>query len=534
MNNLAHNLIQIKESPSLQILSDYDPTRTTTLRNQFAAEMGRRFKWLRGQIRKAVIDRDCFGLKNRTNVFQLPSHREFNFVRDAAKLNAFEQWLNEQIEQGILETFRSPQLGSGIEDVWTNRYIQTSYQKGIVRARNELRAAGIKDLGGMEIPSLGTDTAIQTAFNQPSHLDRVGLLYTRVFNDLKGITNNMDAQISRVLAQGMADGKGPYEIAELLTKTISGPVGDLSLTDTLGRFIPAERRAKILARTEIIRAHHAATIQEYRNWGLEGVKVKAEWTTAGDSRVCERCRALQGKVFTLKQIEGKIPLHPQCRCIALPVVADGEREESQSIIRIRRPSNSIKVEAVTGVPREHVLKIQKLTNDLPVNLRSALLQTGYKIKAANFLTDGFPKLKGKHPRGWSKGSTWDNVDGLHDPSTKVVLSAYRYTTPHSTMSRVSNRVNYVFHHEVGHGFDFTAKGQIYSSRSVFRRAYKSDVKKITSQRKKEINYFLQAGGAGPKEIFAEIFANLMGAPGHMEILNDFPRVTQYVKEVLKI
>jgi len=327
LNNLAHNLIQIKESPSLQILSDYDPTRTTTLRNQFAAEMGRKFKWLRGQIRKAIVDRDCFGLKNRMNVFQLPNHREFNFKRDAAKLVAFEQWLNEQVQQGILETFRAPQLGAGVEDVWTNRYIQTSYQKGIVRARNELRAAGIKDLGGMEIPSLGTDAAIQTAFNQPFHLDRVGLLYTRTFNDLKGITNNMDAQISRVLAQGMADGKGPYQIAELLTKTISGPVGDLSLTDTLGRFIPAERRAKILARTEIIRAHHAATIQEYRNWGLEGVKVKAEWTTAGDSRVCARCRALEGKIFTLKEIEGKIPLHPQCRCIALPVVDDGEEEE---------------------------------------------------------------------------------------------------------------------------------------------------------------------------------------------------------------
>lgn len=186
---------------------------------------------------------------------------------------------------------------------------------------------------GMDVPVLESDEMIQAAFNQPFHLDRVGLISTRVYSDLKGITTAMDTQISRVLGQGIADGDGPMKLAQLLTKTISGPVGDLSLTDTLGRFIPAERRAKILARTEIVRAHHAATMQEYKNWGAEGVKVKAEWTTAGDGRVCAACSALQGKVYTLKEMENKIPLHPQCRCIALPVVEDevvGETSKTES------------------------------------------------------------------------------------------------------------------------------------------------------------------------------------------------------------
>ena len=95
----------------------------------------------------------------------------------------------------------------------------------------------------------------------------------------------------------------PMVLAKLLTKTISGPVGDLGITDTLGRFIPAERRAKVLARTEIIRAHHSATMQEYKNWEVEGVKVKAEWQTAGDARVCEECGAMEGRVFTLEEME---------------------------------------------------------------------------------------------------------------------------------------------------------------------------------------------------------------------------------------
>jgi SPP1 gp7 family putative phage head morphogenesis protein len=127
----------------------------------------------------------------------------------------------------------------------------------------------------------------------------------------------MDSQISRILATGIAEGRGPLELARLLTKTITGPFGDLGITDTLGRFIPAKRRAEMLARTEIIRAHHVATIREYRNWAVAGVKVKAEWQTT--SGACDLCADLQGKIFSLNQIEGMIPYHPRCRCCALPV-----------------------------------------------------------------------------------------------------------------------------------------------------------------------------------------------------------------------
>ena len=97
-------------------------------------------------------------------------------------------------------------------------------------------------------------------------------------------------------------------------------VGTLGITDKLGRFIPAQRRAEMIARTELIRAHHLATIQEYRNWGVLGIKVKGEWKTAGDSRVCERCAELEGKIFTLDEIEPMIPFHPLCRCLALPYI----------------------------------------------------------------------------------------------------------------------------------------------------------------------------------------------------------------------
>jgi len=129
----------------------------------------------------------------------------------------------------------------------------------------------------------------------------------------------MDQLISRILAQGIADGDNPRLLARKLVAVIDGTgAGELGITDSLGRFIPAARRAEILARTEIIRAHHQAMIQEYMNWGVEGVTILAEWKTAGDHRVCERCEAHEGETFTLEVAMNMIPLHPQCRCLALP------------------------------------------------------------------------------------------------------------------------------------------------------------------------------------------------------------------------
>jgi SPP1 gp7 family putative phage head morphogenesis protein len=99
-------------------------------------------------------------------------------------------------------------------------------------------------------------------------------------------------------------------------------MGDLALTDTLGRFIPATRRAMMLARTEIIRAYAEATLQEFRNWGVEGVSAKAEWSTAGDDRVCPKCAPMEGRIFTLDEASGLIPFHPNCRCAWIPWIAE--------------------------------------------------------------------------------------------------------------------------------------------------------------------------------------------------------------------
>lgn len=297
----------------------YDPTHTTALRNAFALDIKRRFREVEIAIRIGVAKRDCFGLKKQVHSLQVvtPVEGAFAFTRNQAKLAEFMKWLNRQVESGILTIKDISQVGTGVEAVWTNMYLFDSYKRGIIRARYEMTKAGY------QVPSVEDSGGIGSIMSLPFHVDRLGLLYTRVFGDLKGITDTMDTNISRILAQGLADGDGPALLARKMVSVINGEgLGQLGITDKLGRFIPASRRAEILARTEIIRAHHVATIQEYRNFGILGIYVQGEWKTAGDDRVCPECEKLEGKIFTLDEIEGMIPLHPQCRCIALPYVEE--------------------------------------------------------------------------------------------------------------------------------------------------------------------------------------------------------------------
>ena len=279
-------------------MSRIDPTRTLSLRNAFAREMRMRFRLLGTSIRKAVIEDDFLSLK----VDAIGAGR-----RTGEKVNSFMTWLQEQLDSIILD--------ADLARPWTNRYVMLAYQRGILRGRQELINHGYR------VPTVDSMGGIVPVSSNPFHQDRLGLLYTRTYNDLKGIAATMSQQISRVLSQSMTEGLDRKAIARLLYRTIAGPVSGLGLTNTLGRFVPAKLRAEVLARTEVVRAHHVATSQEYRNWDVEGVTVMAEWVTAGDDRVCDECQPMEGKVFTLDEIEGMIPMHPRCRCVALPIDA---------------------------------------------------------------------------------------------------------------------------------------------------------------------------------------------------------------------
>jgi len=244
--------------------------------------------------------------------------RAFAFETTDEKIKKFMAWLEEQENLYILSEGREglliiirPGIISGNKP-WTNIFIDSAYSQGIKRAREELRRAGY-DIASFEAFPRG----IGGLMNQPFHAERVAVIYTRTFEDLKTVTQFMNGQTRRLiadglttgLAQGMAEGKGPMQIARELVKDVANRVDKIGIT-----------RARMIARTEVMRAHHVANIAEYRQAEAEmQVTVEAEWLTAGYD-VCPECEDLERKVFTLDEIEGMLPRHPNCRCVARPVV----------------------------------------------------------------------------------------------------------------------------------------------------------------------------------------------------------------------
>lgn len=279
-----------------------DPTRTLTLRRKFEADAYRRLVELRKAIREFIGRQDVM----RLNQVTPPSEDRFAFKRSDEKVSEFMDWLGIATQETILETSKGTVATYSGSKSWADTYIVTAYQKGL--------ASGVQQMGsqGVEI----SDRFIDSAFLRPVHADRAGLIFTRTFNELKGITDEMSKQMSRVLAQGIAEGKG----SEAIAKMLADRVDKIGIT-----------RARLLARTETIAAHAEAALNMYREAGLHGVTAQVEFATAGDDKVCPRCQGLEGKVYTLDEADGLIPVHPNCRCTWLPVVdvPDAEADESQ-------------------------------------------------------------------------------------------------------------------------------------------------------------------------------------------------------------
>lgn len=96
-------------------------------------------------------------------------------------------------------------------------------------------------------------------------------------------------------------------------------------------------RAHMIARTELAFAHNAGefnAVKQAQSQGFIG-RVKKKWITAGDDRVCRRCKALDGvEVDFDDYFPGTNllypPFHPRCRCV-YDVIEQEDWEENEVI-----------------------------------------------------------------------------------------------------------------------------------------------------------------------------------------------------------
>lgn len=352
-----------------------DPTQTTTLRQRFERDLSRRIRRVKGLIRATVgYENDAFGLSANQTVHEHiqgptdstpPSlitnryidelwtyvrdeirddvwHRvsinrdlydqfhnqfgsglianaepadTFDFPTDSRKQRAFHRWLKRALADEFLEPATFVDVREGRH--YTATYVRSSYSKAVEDAGRRLRAEGF------DVP----DEAVSTIFNLPVHESSLRRIYTRAYENLEGINDDAAQVIRQELAQGFAEGVNPREMATRMNREL----------DTIDL-----KRARVLARTEVIHSYSTGTLDRYERAGVGRVTVSAEFASAADDRVCSLCASQEGRVHSVSEartgtfdfapgeqdppsLEGTYPvnppIHPSCRCSWLPVVS---------------------------------------------------------------------------------------------------------------------------------------------------------------------------------------------------------------------
>ena len=445
-------------------ITQMDPTRTTTLRAQYGADMKRRFNKIRTLVLRAVGDLDVLGLStNEPMAFNnfatnaLPERQAYRFQRDDQKITSFNSWFQEQVDQGILEV-----------DVkgnpWTAKYVDSAYRKGSVRAYIDAHADELQDTPDFYRGK--RSEFLESSFAHPERMSKLKFLGTRSYEDLKGISAAMSQQISRVLADGISHGKGPRSIARDLYNT----VGNISKT-----------RAMTMARTEIIAAHAEGQLDSYEELGIDELEVMVEWSTAGDDRVCSACADLQGTVMKIDEARGLIPRHPNCRCAWIPANV-GEKTKAKRFWTKAEKQERLEKSLLDSIPGAKTLEEAKARSTW---VGKDLLKLVKPVKPVKGLKDS-PILLEPHFKNFEEvlELTLEDFRSKPPKGYKYVDKVLKYEEEHlawlDTDGKIAVRDAFFGHgskerreilaHEVAHGIEDlvspTVKAQLFDNKTV--------------------------------------------------------------------
>lgn len=299
-----------KIKPSRRRLDPQSPIRS--IRRDFETETHNKFVVVRREVRKLLVVDDVYGLTPRTpsgEVSAMFNARtgEWANKSEQEKLRLFRLWLNDLMAAGE----------ASIVDGYHARFIESAHLRGVQAA--ELSVSLTPQADGV------AGTFDSTAFAAPKRFDSVERFYAKTLNLMQGLTDDVGKQLTDILATGFIEGRHSRVIAGRMSRALVG----------------LERnRAILIAQTELARAYSEGQLDGFEASGQMEVKVFAEWSTAGDDRVCPKCQPMDGRILKIEEARGLIPLHPRCRCAWIPVTPYDMKEkrarERQQILAMRR------------------------------------------------------------------------------------------------------------------------------------------------------------------------------------------------------
>lgn len=121
----------------------------------------------------------------------------------------------------------------------------------------------------------------------------------------------LQADIGGLLTSGFIQGRHPRELARIMKTRVNRSLGDL----------------EVLMTTEMCRVQTEA---QRATFGAFGYK-KYEFIPERDRKTCPKCRAMDGRVYDVADMEPGVnapPMHPRCRCSTAAVVWTGQKQKA--------------------------------------------------------------------------------------------------------------------------------------------------------------------------------------------------------------
>jgi len=268
---MSHSLAINQEVP----LTD-NPTRTLGNEKRWRSQFNKRFKALKGSVDRLFTNAP---------------------VVDVEFVTFFNQWLASEMEQIIFDS------GATAATIWQNQFIEKAFGKGLIDSMGALSKEGF------------TTSAFTT-----QNVNTLRLTKEKLFQSLRGITNEVSAQAGFRLAGGIEEGRSKEELAAIVNDRI----------DKIGR-----TRSHTMVNTGNVEAYNNAQINQAEQIEAEtGEEVRMLWVTRQDKRV-RTTHALRNMRLFSTTAARRLIGEPNCRCGLRIQVGEGTAGERKARKKIR-------------------------------------------------------------------------------------------------------------------------------------------------------------------------------------------------------
>lgn len=253
----------------------------------------------RGAMKSFAIKLNQVGKQYAKLLDRIPSqpvvNKKYAYQLDDYLLNSILSEGERLIDSIILE--------GGKDNLWFySAYVSTAYQRGTAQEFANLATQSVAYLADKE--SLGG-----LLLSEP-YRNRIALVRARVFEEMKGFSGQVKADMARILADGIGRGLNPRDIAKSLQQKAGLEQG----------------RANRIARTEINTALRRARWDESEDAQERyGFKTMLMHISALSPTTRPNHAARHGKLFTIEEVrewfaDGSNSIN--CKCVTISVIVD--------------------------------------------------------------------------------------------------------------------------------------------------------------------------------------------------------------------